>query len=106
MVLVYPIGIPLLYLCELLYHRKAINPDVDERRHNLASKHRLGATPETPQERAYFAFREKESESMRDLRHQAFEHVEMVALSQEEIQQRKMDIRSEDALNQCRNHTF
>ena len=29
MVLVYPIGIPLLYLCELLYHRKAINPDVD-----------------------------------------------------------------------------
>ena len=29
MVFIYPIGIPLLYLCELLYHRKAINPDID-----------------------------------------------------------------------------
>ena len=28
MLFVYPIGIPLLYLAELWYHRKAINPDV------------------------------------------------------------------------------
>ena len=28
MVFIYPIGIPLLYLAELWYHRKAINPDV------------------------------------------------------------------------------
>ena len=52
--------------------------------------------PETPQEHAYFKFREKESESMRDLRHKAFEHVEVVALSLDEVQERKMEARAED----------
>ncbi len=96
MVFIYPIGIPSWYLLELLWWRKGINPDVDERRHNLTSKYRLGMAPETPQEQAYFKFREKESESMRDLRHKAFEHVEMVALSLDEIQERKMELRADD----------
>ena len=39
MVLIYPVGIPCWYLLELLWWRKAINPDVDERRHNLTSKY-------------------------------------------------------------------
>jgi len=52
--------------------------------------------PETPQEQAYFKFREKESESMRDLRHKAFEHVEVVALSLDEVQERKMEARADD----------
>ena len=52
--------------------------------------------PETPQEQAYFKFREKESESMRDLRHKAFEHVELVALSLDEVQDRKMEARADD----------
>ena len=52
--------------------------------------------PETPQEQAYFKFREKESESMRNLRHKAFEHVEVVALSLDEVQDRKMEARADD----------
>ena len=96
MVFIYPVGIPSWYLLELLWWRKGINPVVDERRHNLTSKYRLGAAPETPQERAYFAFRSKESESMRDLRHKAFEHVEIVALTVEEIQERKLQARADD----------
>ena len=94
MVFIYPIGIPLLYLCELLYHRKAINPEVDERRHHQADAYDRGAAPQTPDQRAYFRFRARESKSMRDLRHQAFQDVE---LSKEEIQQRKIEVRSGDA---------
>ena len=93
MVFIYPIGIPLLYLCELLYHRKAINPEVDERRHHRADAYDRGAAPQTPDQRAYFRFRARESKSMRDLRHQAFQDVE---LSKEEIQQRKIEARSGD----------
>ena len=39
MVFIYPVGIPSWYLLELLWWRKGINPDVDERRHNLTSKY-------------------------------------------------------------------
>ena len=94
MVLIYPIGIPMLYLAELLYHRKAINPDVDARRHNSSSQLNVGAAPETPQEQAYLRLRARESKSMRDLRHQAFQDI---GLSEAEIQERKIEARSGDA---------
>ena len=93
MVLIYPVGIPCWYLLELLWWRKAINPDVDERRHHLADAYDRGAAPQSPDQRAYFRFRARESKSMRDLRHQAFQDVE---LSKEEIQQRKIEARSGD----------
>ena len=81
--------------CELLYHRKAINPDVDE--HAITGPRRRPisrwAAPQSPDQRAYFDVRARESKSMRDLRHQAFQDVE---LSKEEIQQRKIEARSGD----------
>ena len=45
MLFVYPVGIPMLYLCELLRHRKGINPDLDSGVPNKASDAPGGAPP-------------------------------------------------------------
>ena len=45
MLFVYPVGIPMLYLCELLRHRKGINPDIDSGVPNKASDAPGGAPP-------------------------------------------------------------
>ena len=45
MLFVYPVGIPMLYLCELLRHRKGINPDLDSVVPNKASDAPGGAPP-------------------------------------------------------------
>jgi surface protein len=90
----------------MLYGANAFNQDISGwavdsvTSIEMADAYDRGAAPQSPDQRAYFRFRARESKSMRDLRHQAFQDV---ALSQEEIQQRKIETR---AIIVARIHAF
>jgi hypothetical protein len=72
MLFVYPVGIPMLYLCELLRHRKAINPDLDGRHGATGAPPASDAPSLGGDPPAYF-------------------------LTDKDVQERKIKLRSEDA---------